>query len=76
MTSGEFMALSHGNKGGDQRKFAYFFSNLDALPASVQADVGDRCALPSSPPPPPTLRSLSSLSCFVLFRPAGRAGRS
>ena len=73
MTSGEFMALSHGNKGGDQRKFAYFFSNLDALPASVQADVGDRCAWPS---PPPTLRSLSSLSCFVLFRPAGRAGRS
>jgi hypothetical protein len=51
MKSDEFMALSRGNKGGDQRKFAYFFSNLDALPASVQADVGDRCALPSSPPP-------------------------
>lgn len=45
MTSDEFMALSRGNKGGDQRKFAYFFSSLDALPASVQVDVGDQSFL-------------------------------
>jgi hypothetical protein len=60
MTSDEFMALSRGNKGGDQRKFAYFFSSLDALPASVQADVGDRCVLP----PPP--RANASFFVFIV----------
>jgi hypothetical protein len=73
MTLDEFMALSRGNKGGDQRKFAYFFSNLDALPPSVQADVGDRCALPSSPPP---AAANASLFVFIVVLRSFLAGGS
>jgi hypothetical protein len=51
MTPDEFVALSRRNNQPSRststesqlpHKYAYFFSHLDDLPASIQADVGDR----------------------------------